>query len=172
MKVHRACLETARNTSFRHCSCFHVAFFHNTTVSQISEMKILPCKILHLKRDEFYFLKNKTLASVLGKHMSEFCLSVLTDQKKKCILAIINFIHIYQALKVVGVCFLFSKTRWQREKWPLPQINYILKYTWLWCPRVTCSGNLHAPNFTVPDSSICPIAGQTLLLCFYSLYEA
>lgn len=48
-------------------------------------------------------------------------------------------------------------------------MNYILKYTWLCCPRVTFNGNWHAPNLTVPDSSICPIADHTLLLCFYSL---
>lgn len=166
MKVHRTCLETARNTSFRHCSCFHIAIFHSCfsgVRNEDTSMQYTPSKkgwILLSQKQSLNLGYRKTHVKILP-----FCV----NWPKQCILAIINFIHICQSLKVVGVCFLFSETRWQREKWPLPLINYILKYTWLWCPRVTCSGNLHAPNFTVPDSSICPIAGQTLLLCFYSL---
>lgn len=85
---------------------------------------------------------------------------------------IFNILNNYCSLKVIGLYFYFSvklNNKKERKKLRPQLINYILKYTWSCSTRVTSNGNWHAPNLTVPDSSICPIADQTLLLCFYSL---
>lgn len=87
----------------------------------------------------------------------------------KCILIIIDFTQNSNSLKVVGLYLFFSNSVTEKEL-KSQLINYIFKYTWLCCPSVTFNGNWHAPNLTVPDSSICPISDKTLLLCFYSLY--
>lgn len=101
--------------------------------------------------------------------MSSFSFSGLKTIKcgqNSCYPSLISHMNNYYFFKVLGQ-HLFLRLKKQEPLFS--GNNYILKIYMIVVSPCYSSGNWHAPNLTVPDSSICPIADQTLLLCFYSL---